>query len=1438
MTILKGDNMLNTIKQTAPVCARRLGVASRARRWLGLASVLLLSACGGSTSDDIAQRDSLETSLAKCEVLRGGVVGTSIPNVQVDGVSTQACLLNKDAGQVGTVSLKDSHQYKPLVWVLEGRYDIGQSKEYNSLAELQADTQYGVGGPTLLAKPGTVVVVHRNGGFSGAISSMDNGHEGTGEWGGVVVNSMGYHPDCGAGEAFCNIEGPWGYYGGLSKSASEAVTNITLSTTNGFSGSITEAGGAVGEPAAEGASIEGQPLPAALIINAALRYQTIAVDGVFNSATDGLWLNGGYLSSGPNMRGHSGHALRLSHGASVVNSIIQHVGASAAVLLEQGGSADAPSRLSDLTVVDSSLAAGTAFALGGGGSVSLNNVAVQGFNACLQVTDAQTALDISNGVFYCNNTSLPADSGTDHAQLALSEGSNVYTLNPDLTNGFAINNSAIVGIQLPSFSVSTKQPFAYNLSLTYPACYGVGVDTGSTVIMGESAYNVCELSGNINKSFYFDKDINGKKIAWRIKGAVSFGTDLHTASEASQLTRLSKPLSVVLDTDSRLLLADDSAITLHAGVKLTAKGSVAQPIVLSTTDETRWGGISLNGLADSCASAEVCELAQQQFIDVQYLHLYKAGKNQPVLSLNQLSAADQLHYIDISNAANDAVVVNGGAANIRNLLTSKVAGSQFSWSNGYRGTLQYAILQSGDSTTGYGLHGINNSSNHDASPRAKPVMANITLIGAENANTGILLEQGSGLLLYKAVVTDYSSCLDIDDPATAALQSSDPAEIYFDEVVLDCVATLAADNENGGSDYGIDTKSRSTVYEVAAGLDINLVPSGGDVPGASGNIDFSLAGDAANYLNAEAGYFGAVANSDDKWYQNWSESVGFLLAEECNLLGVLEKGYTLLAESQNGVNHYYKVCGLRGTTLTEDTLLSYYTGKDAEAAAIDGKVSEELADGSVVEWTPARTIWLLSGVVRVGEGHRELNDLAQVAEMKANPVTLSMEAGALVTFAEDAVLHITRGGALHVNGGEYYNNAPFGEVRTTGPVNMHEMPPSGLPLSTAADRFKSTSSNKKWAHRLVVDGFARHNQCPDALAEPGGQICNIQGEFGYYGGYEEQHNNLQLSNLNFRGMLRLNAVGGGSFIENLAMAPGNPEIGQSERPLIDIDGGRVKFRNVDSNYNFSFNYGLLRWNHGYQGSIQFLSSATYLSSLGAPIVGEDGLLYDPSAITGMNVSEGEDVDAQPRSMPLISNMTLYSSEYFENSSTYSAPIGLARGTGLHLHNSVLGGTDFDYSYGSRTDFCLKIDASVEALIGTELRINQLAVGCKAMASSSANNALAAAFTEKLVGNPVAAASAYSDASTIANPSQASVDIYRFDRIIGAQISKSYSYLEDSTVLGLRSNWNYPASAVMNLGAANAVYDEQLDTSFIQETSYFGAADYFLPLAAGATIKEQ
>lgn len=107
---------------------------------------LLLSACTGETSDEVAQEQPQDLALAQCEVKQGGQVGTPIDPILVDGVETQACLLNTNVGQVGRVNLKSSHNYQPLVWVLDGIYEIGQSKSYATLADWQADSLYRVEG--------------------------------------------------------------------------------------------------------------------------------------------------------------------------------------------------------------------------------------------------------------------------------------------------------------------------------------------------------------------------------------------------------------------------------------------------------------------------------------------------------------------------------------------------------------------------------------------------------------------------------------------------------------------------------------------------------------------------------------------------------------------------------------------------------------------------------------------------------------------------------------------------------------------------------------------------------------------------------------------------------------------------------------------------------------------------------------------------------------------------------------------------------------------------------------------------------------------------------------------------------------------------------------------------------------------------------------------
>lgn len=1435
---------------------------SKARKGAWLAAALLLSACGGSSSDEIAQPQPPDVALSQCQLATGEVVGTPLDNITVSGESVALCLLNTDfakpteasAGKLTKISLKQTHRYKPLAWVLDGYYEIGHSRAYNSLEDFQADAFVDVvGNGKLFARPGAVVVVHRNASFSvNSISSEDSNFSGGGEWAGVVVNGPGYHPGCGQGEDFCNIQGPWGYYGGLSESAAQANKAPILaskdksgvSQTSGFRADVAEAGGPLGA----GAPGAGQPLPAAVTINAALLGQNILPRIVLASSGDGLYINGGRLEKGLLIADAQGSPLRLSHGGSITMGVVLHDGSAPAVVVEGGGSAQAPSQVG-LTVVDRSRSANTALQVGGGGHVEANNLIVQGFESCLQLADANTNMAISNSVFYCNQPSQAAADGNNYADQALAEASNIYYDNPDLDYKYALGNDSIEGLVPGGVTVNNYFNIGaldLGLFLIYPECFGLGDYTNETWLedLGGSTvtYNICELSGQVTGSLYLDASIarvnneNGQKtvrtenIAWRIKGEVVFGRDPAGMNADQQLGLLSQGHSLVIDASSRLLLDADSAITVHPGVHFRVEGRVNSPVNLPANSGASWGGIRINGLADSCASSAACEAANQGFVDLRYLKLYQSGQNsQPALSLNELSAADQLEYIDISNASADAVQLSGGATNLRHLLTANVAGDQVSWRNGYRGSLQYAILQAGEATTGHGLHGRNNGNNHNASPRSRPVMANITLVGSESADSGILLEQGSGLLLYKGVVTDYNTCLDIDDPATAALQSAEPPGIYFDEVVLDCAATLAAENEENGADYGQTTQQRSGVYEVAAQLDINFLPSGSDVPGASTITDFSLAGAVADYLDDNAAYLGSVADADDKWFAGWTDAVGLVLAEECDGKGVLEKGYTsyeFVSQYINGKAFYHRVCGLRGFTLSEDTVLSNYTGPDAEAYA----AGTTLPNGAL----PARTIWLLSGVVRVGEGHLELSDPEQVANMKENPVTLTLEAGAIISFAEDAVLHITRGGALNVAGGEFYRLSPEGG-NTSGPVNFHGLFDDALSANSDDYVFEPSNDGRTpWGGALVVDGFGRHNQCPDAMAEAGSQVCNIEGEYGYYGGYDNSHNNLQASNLRLKnGVIQLNAVGGGSHLQNLYLEGRGGE--ERQAPLINIDGGAVHLRNLafGSSPRSDVESGLLRWHHGYQGSLQYMDIQTRsLSSYGL--------------IQGRS-DEPDQSGALPRSQPGLVNISL--DVYDRSAADTNNIIDLSQGSGLHLHNSYIGGEYRFYDRGWQEFNCIQLDDSVRPLLGQELIFHQLAVSCARFAADAATQAaVEQAFKVRRLANPEPGASAVSSLNTIAVPSQATDDIYLLDwvrvlfqtELLTDQDNTNNSLVVDGVKIPLGfEKSKYPASALINLGEANSNFglSPVLEDAGLENTKFFGKANPYIPLNAGYTLKD-
>ncbi|WP_288132733.1 hypothetical protein [Microbulbifer sp.] len=1441
------------------------------RAFLAGSIALLLGGCSGDVSNEVAQEQPQDLTLQQCELADNGVVGAPTDPIMVDGVETQACVLNTDIGQQEEVILKRSHNYEPLVWVLDGTYEIGLSKSYATLAELQADPVYLLQtDETLYAKPGAVVVVHRNARLSADIASVDDDNIGGGEWGGVVVNGFGYHPDCGShvsADNFCNIQGEWGYFGGLSRAESFERTVLlsedTLSQSTfrtGFNGFAAEAGG----------EVDGGTLDAAITFNAPLLGQTFDPQGVFYSAKSGVTLNGGTLELSLLAKGNRDHAMHWHSGFSgtVNNSVIYHQEEGAALQGEQsamtGGAwagldtGESPGvSISGLTLVDQSLNAGSAIALAGGGSIRIDNAVVQGFNHCLEIADGNTQVALANSALYCTETNRAAEDGNNYAQQVLAAGENIYTLNPDLTPELAISNTAIAGVTGGSLATSGSLVERFGLALTYADCYGAGTLLEEPITIGTGTYRVCELQGQHAGNLYFDNDINGELIVWRINGALTLGEDFADLEAAQQQARLQAPHNVILDSDSRVQLAGSASITVNPGVALRVQGSSTRSVELAPADgESGWGGITINGLADSCDSDELCALAQRQFVDINYLRLLNAGNGQPALTLNEVSEAGAVHYLDIADSASVGLALNGGAANIKNLLVADTAGDQVQWSNGYRGTLQYAILQAGEASHGHALHGRNRAEDHDAAPRSRPVLANITAKGSDSADTAILLEKGSGLLLYNSVVADFNTCLDIDDPATNSLQSTDPAQIHFDNVVLDCDATVAAEEEESGQDYAATTQSQSGVYEVAAVLDSNFVATGEDIPGIESSIDFSLAGASANYLNAGVGYMGSVRDSVDDWYLGWSDSVGVLLAAECDFQGVLEDDYVFYAGGGPS-DPRFKVCGLRGT-ITEDFILTAFTGEDRLAVESGELITEELPSGEVVEREPIITLWLLNGLVRVGEGHLEISDLAQVEAMKADPVTLGIEASATIMVSKGGGLHITRGGELVVMGGESLISNE--DTDRSGPVNLiglsqspylylNDFPYGGSPADVEVS---------PWIG-LIVDGFARNNQCPDAMAEPGTRVCNIKGEYGYHGGYDNDHGNLHIENLHMlKGSLRLNSVGRGGKVENFYFGLGDDAIFQPDawggdnfrKAAIDIDGGTVSLNNLNIS---SVPGNNIRWNHGYQGVLQ----SVYLA--GAPFVGGttveeqtqsvfqvDGTWYADSAIVGKNGISGEE-NALPRSMPTLANVTLRGGDlgpdlFFNPDMPHVTTnlIDLQHGSGLKFFNSIVGAAKSDvFSWtglSTVADSCITMDQSVSDLLGTSVRFDQVAFACKSLSSSPGLASLIdGEFSSTTIVN---IDGAVSNLSTVPSPSLAKSDIYYMDWVVGKESPQNFIY----TVPGIKvfDGWedvSFATPDLINLGRPEIDMGSSGGSveGGYKSLEYFGVVDYFHVIDGGGEI---
>lgn len=315
----------------------------------------------------------------------------------------------------------------------------------------------------------------------------------------------------------------------------------------------------------------------------------------------------------------------------------------------------------------------------------------------------------------------------------------------------------------------------------------------------------CLLSGE-----KLDQDITlTNEITWVIEGQLAIGGD-----NANPSTLRIEPGTLIVSTGDTF-----DHIAIRRGSKIFAEGKQNAPIILTTSSELpgfsgepqakEVGGFVIAGNAPSnCNPNCVAEWdpnlryggdnATESSGVVRYMQVRYAGyifaENRELNSFTfaGVGAGTTIEHLQAYRGGDDGVEFFGGTANMRYFVDSCGGDDGIDWDEGYNGKIQFALVnQRGCTGEDHGMELANSPTNSDATPRAKGVVANFTLVGGEvSSRDGLNLKEGTGGNFWNGVVVDFKrTCVRIEGAATttAAGPANAPnGTLTMNNTLIDC----------------------------------------------------------------------------------------------------------------------------------------------------------------------------------------------------------------------------------------------------------------------------------------------------------------------------------------------------------------------------------------------------------------------------------------------------------------------------------------------------------------------------------------------------------------------------------------------------------------------------------------------------------------------------
>jgi trimeric autotransporter adhesin len=290
-----------------------------------------------------------------------------------------------------------------------------------------------------------------------------------------------------------------------------------------------------------------------------------------------------------------------------------------------------------------------------------------------------------------------------------------------------------------------------------------------------------------------------------LSGPVFVGEDIGEGEGcADNTTAKTATLTIAAGTE---VLAEDSGtfLLVQRGSRILAQGTKDAPIVFTTALAEKtpgsWGGLLINGRAPHNKGCDVNGEAGTGTYSgdkeddnsgvVSYVRIEWGGAQiNPEnefngLTLSGVGSGTKIDHVHVHGCNDDGFEWFGGTVNAKYLVSTGNGDDGLDWTSGFRGKIQFAVVQQYptiSSTDPRGIEADNDRDNNLLEPISSPTFSNITLIGnpdvAVDTNAdGVLLRRGTYGALHNVLAMNFkSSCVRlIDDATLAAVDAGDLA---------------------------------------------------------------------------------------------------------------------------------------------------------------------------------------------------------------------------------------------------------------------------------------------------------------------------------------------------------------------------------------------------------------------------------------------------------------------------------------------------------------------------------------------------------------------------------------------------------------------------------------------------------------------------------------